>query len=408
LTWTNGNTRSATGSQDTYAYWAGNSNYNASKNSNKVTLTVNKATDQSVTVTLTNRTYSTSSQVVASATAHGCTYYLGFGSSSTSAPTSWGSANSSISQTNAGTYYVWYKGTADANHSANIGATYKGSVTIGKANQSAPTATGATKTYPTTATATASGGGGKGSIEWSNGNTQTSVGSKTTKARWGGNGNYNASAWSNEVTVKMNKASQTISFNGSTGSVDVGHTLTKTATRSVGDGAVTYSSSNTSIATVNSSTGVVTGVAAGTCTITATAAATTNYNKASASYTISVTKKKNVKISASGTYGVTYASFTLTIYNQSGTRQTSVSKDVSSTNPSSTLYVNFDLSVSPYSQYLTSSYKIVISGSMSCQMPGPSGQYYSYTIMYNKNYQSSYTIADASNLTDVSAVGKVS
>ena len=205
LTWTNGSTRTATGSQDTYAYWAGNSNYNASPNSNKVTLTVNKATDQSVTVTLTNRTYNTSGQVVASATAHGCTYYLGFGSSSTSAPTSWGSANSSISQTNAGTYYVWYKGTADGNHSADIGATYKGTVTIGKASQSAPTATGATTTYPTSATATASGGGGVGTLTWTNGSSRSTCGSQNTKAYWAGNSNYNASPESNQVTITVNK-----------------------------------------------------------------------------------------------------------------------------------------------------------------------------------------------------------
>ena len=141
LTWTNGSTRTATGTTTTAAYWSGNSNYNASPNSNSVNIVVNKATDQSITVTTTNRTYNGSSQVVASATAHGISnYYLGFGSSSTSAPTSWGSANSSISQTNAGTYYVWYKGTADGNHSGDISATYKGPVTMNKAAGSVTTA----------------------------------------------------------------------------------------------------------------------------------------------------------------------------------------------------------------------------------------------------------------------------
>ena len=205
LTWTNGNTRTATGTTTTAAYWSGNGNYNASPNSNSVSLVVNKATDQSVTVTLTNRTYSTSAQVVASATSHGCTFYLGFGASSTSAPTSWGAANSSISQTNAGTYYVWYKGTADGNHSADISATYKGIVTIGKADQSAPTATGATTTYPTGATATASGGGGQGTLTWSNGSSRSTCGSQNTKAYWAGNSNYNSSPYSNEVTITVNK-----------------------------------------------------------------------------------------------------------------------------------------------------------------------------------------------------------
>jgi len=55
-----------------------------------------------------------------------------------------------------------------------------------------------------------------------------------------------------------------------------------------GSGSITYSSSNTSVATVNSSTGVVTIKGTGTATITATMAANTNYTGASASYTITV------------------------------------------------------------------------------------------------------------------------
>ena len=271
LTWTNGNTRTATGSQDTYAYWAGNSNYNASPNSNKVTLTVNKATDQSVTVTLTNRTYNGSGQVVASATSHGCTYYLGFGSSSTSAPSSWGSANSSISQTNAGTYYVWYKGTADGNHSADIGATYKGTVTIGKADQAAPTATGATTTYNTTATATASGGGGQGTLTWTNGNTQTSVGSKKTKAYWAGNSNYNASPQSNEVTLTMNKANGSVTINGV--SLTYNTSSRNLATVSNNTGTMHYSTNGTSW-----STSIPTATNVGSWTIYWYMDASTNYN----------------------------------------------------------------------------------------------------------------------------------
>lgn len=55
-----------------------------------------------------------------------------------------------------------------------------------------------------------------------------------------------------------------------------------------GSGSITYSSSNTSVATVNSSTGVVTIKGTGTAIITATMAASTNYTGASASYTITV------------------------------------------------------------------------------------------------------------------------
>lgn len=59
-----------------------------------------------------------------------------------------------------------------------------------------------------------------------------------------------------------------------------------------GSGSISYSSSNTSVATVNSSTGVVTIKGTGTCTITASMAASTNYTAASASYTITVSATK--------------------------------------------------------------------------------------------------------------------
>ena len=54
------------------------------------------------------------------------------------------------------------------------------------------------------------------------------------------------------------------------------------------DGAISYGSSDTSVATVNLSTGLVTAVAEGTCTITATIAPTSSYNGGSASYTVTV------------------------------------------------------------------------------------------------------------------------
>ncbi|GEM_PF-5850909 len=56
------------------------------------------------------------------------------------------------------------------------------------------------------------------------------------------------------------------------------------------DGAVTYSSSKTEVATINATTGVITLVAPGTTVITATTAATDDYEEASASYTLNVVK----------------------------------------------------------------------------------------------------------------------
>ena len=56
-------------------------------------------------------------------------------------------------------------------------------------------------------------------------------------------------------------------------------------------GEITYKTSDATVATVDSTTGEVTIVGAGTATITATAAATGNYNGASASYTLTVNPK---------------------------------------------------------------------------------------------------------------------
>jgi oligosaccharide reducing-end xylanase len=57
-----------------------------------------------------------------------------------------------------------------------------------------------------------------------------------------------------------------------------------------GSGAITYSSDNAGVATVNNTTGAVTIVKVGTTTITATKAADANYAQATASYTLTVTK----------------------------------------------------------------------------------------------------------------------
>ena len=184
------------GSKSTQARWAGNGNYNASAWSNAVTLTMNKATG-SVTTAPTNRgvAYSGGNQNLVNAGSGTGTMYYRLGTS--------GNFSTSIPVASAvGSYTVYYYAAASTNYTQS--ATGSLTATIVKANQSAPTATGATVWAGSTATATASGGGGQGSIEWSNGSTRTAVGSQSTQARWSGNGNYNASPWSNSVTLTVN------------------------------------------------------------------------------------------------------------------------------------------------------------------------------------------------------------
>ena len=236
IEWESAQSQSSVGSHTTRARWTGNSNYNASPWSSSVTVQMNKAAGSVTTAPVnTNYTYNGTARAVASAGSGTGTMYYRLGSSgsfSTTMPT----------MTNAGSDTLYYYAAASTNYEQS--ATGSITVTVQKASQNAPTATGATTTYNTTATATASGGGGQGSIEWSNGNTQTSVGSKTTKARWSGNSNYNPSPYSNEVTIKMNKADQSApTATGAT--VDYGSTATATASGGGGQGTLTWTNGNT-------------------------------------------------------------------------------------------------------------------------------------------------------------------
>lgn len=100
--------------------------------------------------------------------------------------------------------------------------------------------------------------------------------------------NYNQSS-TGSLNSSVAKANRTLAFNSPVTVVTKNSAVTNIATPSAGsgDGTITYSSSSTSLATVNSS-GVVTGKSDGNVIITATISAGTNYNSASASYTIAV------------------------------------------------------------------------------------------------------------------------
>ena len=112
----------------------------------------------------------------------------------------------------------------------------------------------------------------------------------TATATITGKGNYNGTK---NVAFKINKANQSITAKASASSIAVGKTATVSITGA--KGTKSFKSSDTSIATVNASTGVVTGKKAGTVTITATSAATSNYNAASKAVKIAITANKSLK-----------------------------------------------------------------------------------------------------------------
>jgi uncharacterized protein YhjY with autotransporter beta-barrel domain len=100
----------------------------------------------------------------------------------------------------------------------------------------------------------------------------------TITANQAGDANYNAAVQATQ-TISIGKASQTIGF-GTAPGVVVGGTGTAVATATSGL-AVTYSVPvTTTICSVNATTGVVSGLAFGTCTVAANQAGNANYNTA--------------------------------------------------------------------------------------------------------------------------------
>ncbi|MBQ5881142.1 MAG: hypothetical protein IIW61_05990, partial [Bacteroidaceae bacterium] len=90
-----------------------------------------------------------------------------------------------------------------------------------------------------------------------------------------------------DLGVAVTKQEQTLAFSSATCVVEEGEEVTEPELTGAMT-AVTYSSSDTGVATVNESTGEVTVVGVGTTTITANAAADETYYAASASYTLTV------------------------------------------------------------------------------------------------------------------------
>lgn len=200
--------------------------------------------------------------------------------------------------TNVGTYSnkKWYFTPTDATNYNTTNGTVTGSVTCNCKPCTAPTAK--SLTYNGSAQALVNAGSTTyGTMVYST----SSTGTFTTSIPTGTNAGTSYEVWwkvtgntnvcctaATKVACSIAKANRTVSFTSAPTPIIKGNTATVAATASAGgsDGTMSYSSNNTSIATVNGST--ITGVASGTCTITATISQGTNYNSASKSYTLSV------------------------------------------------------------------------------------------------------------------------
>ncbi len=133
--------------------------------------------------------------------------------------------------------------------------------------------------------------------------TLVAAGTTYIKAYFGGSDIYAESTVT--YTLKVNKGTPALSWSASSFSADIEASswdFPALTTSPVGL-EVTYASSNTAVATVNSSTGVPSLVATGTTFITATSTATDQYKSATANYTLTVTSSADT---GAGTY--TYSS----------------------------------------------------------------------------------------------------
>ncbi len=138
-----------------------------------------------------------------------------------------------------------------------------------------------------TAASTIGSGNEVNRVHFYNGVTRGVPGTADVYYRYKGNSSYAGKL--EVVTYTITKADQTLTFADNSKSVNytANGTVTNTLTQ-VGNGEVSYKSSDTNVATV-ASNGTVTIVNSGVTTITATAKATDLYNAATASYTLTVT-----------------------------------------------------------------------------------------------------------------------
>lgn len=227
-------------------------------------------------------------------------------------------------KTDAGSNYI---ATASALSNANykLPANTTTTFSIAKAASSVTTApTANTLTYTGSAQALViAGAASGGTMQYSLDNqtfaetvpTGTNVGSYTVYYKVVGDANHE-NAEGGQVVATIAKANATVTFASKTASGKMGEAFTAPkVTTSPVDLTLSYTSSNTKVATVDASTGAVTLVSAGETTITASFAGNDNYNAANDSYTLTVAKADAVSSDlsfASGTATATYGDATVT------------------------------------------------------------------------------------------------
>ena len=248
-----------------------------------ITVTVVKAS-QSITASNLSLTYPNSGTISAS----GNQGTLSYKSANTAIATV--DSTGKVTSKGAGSTTITITAAATSNYNS---ATKTITVTVGKASQSI-TASNLSLTYPNSGTISASGTQGKLSYKSANTAVATvdsagkvtskGVGSTAITITAAATSNYNSAT--KTITVTVGKGAQSLTAKAAASSVAVGKTTTVSITGA--KGTKSFKSSDTTIATVDKSTGKVTAKKVGTVKITATSAATANYNAASKTVTIKV------------------------------------------------------------------------------------------------------------------------
>ena len=326
------------GTTTIYAYFTptDTTNYNSvgssSQYSQSAAAKTTAANDNDITIAVSsNLSYNGANQTIATKTGgEGCaSFTLGYSTTSGGTVT-WGTENAStLSVAGPGTYYIHYKVKPDANHNKTIddkqidatsvinsgtltiaitgySGTYNGSahniVATGPTakNQEDKPVTGVTYSYSASENGTYSS-----SLTRTNA-TGTASNEYATATYWVKAEKSGYTTAKQSFTVYIARANNPLTISPTSKTIyNTSGYNTFTITPSGAQGGVSYSSSDTGKASVNSS-GVVTYVNAGTATITVTAAGNTNYKPGSQTCTV------NTVVDTVKTYGEITGNITIT------------------------------------------------------------------------------------------------
>ena len=317
VTYTSSNTAVATvsgstvtivgaGSTTITAAQAGNTQWDAASSVQQV-LTVNQASQTITFGALASKTFGDAAFSLDATASSGLA--VSYTSSNTAVATVSGST---VTIVGAGTTTITASQAGNTNFSA--ASSVPQTLTVNKANQAVLTLSPSTAhTFNTSRAYTAGGGSGTGAYtDVLKSGTATRTGALTYTAG-SGTGTYvitvtraadaNYNARSDDFTITMAKATQTISGVTSSESKVVGDASYNVGGTASSGLALTYASSNTGVATVNASTGAVTILAAGTTTITVSQAGNDNYS-AAANATQTLTVGPGPQATVTGSLGV--------------------------------------------------------------------------------------------------------